>query len=39
LTCPYGYETCNEDDYETLCDPCKVDREESWNDAKADTYD
>lgn len=37
--CQYGYETCNQDDFETMCDGCLADRSESWEDARMDTYD
>jgi len=39
ITCPYGYETCDEDDFESMCDGCRQDRAEAWNDARMDTYD
>lgn len=39
ITCPYGYETCDQDDFESMCDGCKQDRGEEWNDAGMDTYD
>jgi len=39
VTCPYGYETCDEDDFESMCDGCRQDRAESLNDARMDTYD
>jgi len=39
ITCPYGYKTCDEDDFESMCDGCRQDRAEAWNDARMDTYD
>ncbi len=39
ITCPYGYENCDEDDFESMCDGCKEDRGEAHNDALMDTYD
>lgn len=37
--CPYGYENCSEDDFETMCDECRNDRGESFAELRADTYD
>lgn len=37
-TCPHGYENCDEDDFETMCDECKADRGEAIEDARMDTY-
>jgi len=37
--CPHGYENCNEDDFESMCDECRQDRAEAHNDAMMDTYD
>ena len=37
--CPYGYEDCNQDDYEEQCDECRKDRAEFLNDLYMDTYD
>lgn len=39
ITCPYGEENCDEDDFESMCDGCKEDRGESYNEARMDTYD
>ena len=38
-TCPYGYENCDEDDFETMCDECKSDRGQAYEDLRADTFD
>ena len=37
--CPYGYENCDEDDFESMCDGCKEDRGQAHEDARMDTYD
>ena len=37
--CPYEVETCNQDDFETMCDDCKTDRAEMISDGRHDTYD
>ena len=37
--CPHGYENCDEDDFESMCDGCREDRAEAHNDAMMDTYD
>ena len=34
--CPYGWEDCYQDDYESMCDDCKVDRAESIWDMRQD---
>lgn len=39
ISCPYGYENCNEDDFESMCDGCKTDRSEAHNDLRMDTFD
>lgn len=39
IQCPYGYETCDEDDFESMCDGCREDRGEAWNNLRMDTYD
>lgn len=39
ITCPYGYETCDQDDFESMCDGCREDRGEEWDNARMDTYD
>ncbi len=36
--CPHGYENCNEDDFESMCDECKQDRAEAHYDGMMDTY-
>ena len=37
--CPYGYENCSEDDFETMCDECLNDRGQAWDELRSDTYD
>jgi len=37
-TCVHGYENCNEDDFESMCDGCKQDRAEAHAEGMADTY-
>jgi len=37
--CPYGYESCDQDDFESMCDGCRQDRGEAHSDAYNDTYD
>ncbi len=37
--CPFGYENCDENDFETMCDECRNDRGESFAELRADTYD
>lgn len=37
--CPYGYENCDQDDFESLCDGCKADRGQEWDDLRMDTFD
>jgi len=37
--CPYGYENCSEDDFETMCDECRSDRGQAYGELMADTYD
>jgi len=37
--CPYGYENCSEDDFESMCDECRSDRGEAYAELRADTYD
>jgi len=37
--CPHGYEFCDEDDYESMCDGCREERAQSLVDAMRDTYD
>ena len=37
--CPHGYENCDEDDFESMCDECKQDRAEAHAEGLADTYD
>jgi len=39
IDCPFGNEYCDKDDYETMCDDCKIDRAESLYEAMKDTYD
>ncbi len=39
ITCPHGYETCDENDFETMCDECKRERGEAHDEAMHDTYD
>ncbi len=39
IECPYGYENCDEDDFESMCDGCKEDRGQAHEDARMDTYD
>ena len=35
-SCPYGWEDCYQDDYESMCDDCKVDRAEHIADMRND---
>ena len=37
-TCPHGYENCDEDDFESMCDECKSDRAEAHHEGMMDTY-
>jgi len=37
--CEYGIEGCSEDDFESMCDDCKNDRGQAYEDARMDTYD
>ncbi len=37
--CPHGYEFCDEDDYESMCDECREERAQAYMDALRDTYD
>ena len=39
IQCPFGFDNCNEDDFESMCDGCREDRAESIAEARADTYD
>jgi len=36
--CPHGYENCDEDDFESMCDGCRQDRAEAWHEGMMDTY-
>jgi len=37
--CPYGYENCDENDFESMCDECRSDRGQAYGELRADTYD
>ncbi len=37
--CPYGYENCDENDFESMCDECKNERGQAFGELRADTYD
>ena len=39
VTCPYGEEFCDEDDFESLCDGCREDRAQVYSGGMMDTYD
>jgi len=38
IQCPHGFNNCDEDDFESMCDGCKTDRAEAHAEAREDTY-
>jgi len=39
VECPYGYASCDQDDWTSLCEGCAEDRAVAHSDAYNDTYD
>jgi len=39
IICPYGEATCDQDDWESMCEDCKSDRAQDHHEGMMDTYD